>query len=1302
MSTLTRRVVQAAMGALVVPAYVVADHWLPSHLPLGVVLRGVVLGGLQGLVAMGLVLIYRSARIINFAQTAIGGVAASFAVILVVGYHWSYYVAVPLGLALSVAIGWIIDQVVARRLANAPRMTFTVATIGLALLLGAAEVELPKPFTHLSATTLFTTPFSFRFHLSPFVFSGDDLVAVVTVTVALLALHLFFQRTDTGTAIRAAADSSERALLLGIPIRRLSTITWMVAAGLSGVGAVLSASSSISGANLGVASGPATLLTPLAAAVLAGMDSLPMTMLWAVVLAVINQASTWSFHQAPYTDIIEFLLILGALLLRRRGDRSVDEFRSSSFVPVREVVRLSATMARRLDVRVMKVLGPIVIVVAAALVPLHLPASRVFTLAYVPIYGVIAVSIVLLAGWAGQISLGQFAFVGIGAALTGALIVHVHLDLLIAMVIAAAAGAVVACVVGIPALRLQGLYLAVTTLAFAVPVSSYLLSSAYVPWLNPQHVVPPVLFHRFNLSSPYTLYEFSLVVLVVAVMGASNLRRSWGGRAVVAVRDNPTTASTYGISPFKVRLMAFGVSGALAGLAGSLIVVAQAGIPPSGFPPDESVNVFAMTVIGGLGSLTGGVLGAGYYRGADLLPDIWSLVLTGSGLVVVALALPDGLGGLAFKLRDVVLSATARRRTAADDAVDGHRPDGAAVTPVAIGTRGAAASSVTGDVHRAALRIAALEDLEVQRDGGRTRTVADNGAAAGAGASALFGVSGLDVTFGHLQALSDVSFEVAQGEVVALLGTNGAGKTTSLKVAAGLLRPRAGRVHFLGNDITDWTPRQRVEAGLVTVLSGRGVFPSLTVAENLRMATWTSRRGPTAGDIAGTDLAGVLELFPRLGERLDQRAGSLSGGEQQMVALAQALLCRPRMLLIDELSMGLAPTAVHGLLDVVRRLVQGGVTVLVVEQSVNVATSISSRAVFMERGRVRFSGPTPELSQQPKLLRSVFLRAADRAKQRAPAGTSPAAPRRPDDRVVENLAAILSGAAKPGEGRSVVIAPTPALSVAGVSKVYGGVAALTDVSLSVMAGEILGVIGSNGAGKTTLFDVCSGFSAPDGGRVSLFGRDVTALAAPRRAALGLGRVFQDARLFPGMTVTEVVTTAVEQFRTVRDPLAGALRLKAVVDSERAVADRVDELLVQFGLERFGSSYVSELSAGTRRVAELACVVAHDPDVMLLDEPSAGIAQRESEALEEMLLGLRAETGAAFVIIEHDVPLVSSVADRLVCLHLGRTIAEGVTADVLDDPAVVGAYLGSDEHHARRPSPHGAALPPRTLSTGTRR
>jgi ABC-type branched-subunit amino acid transport system ATPase component len=231
-------------------------------------------------------------------------------------------------------------------------------------------------------------------------------------------------------------------------------------------------------------------------------------------------------------------------------------------------------------------------------------------------------------------------------------------------------------------------------------------------------------------------------------------------------------------------------------------------------------------------------------------------------------------------------------------------------------------------------------------------------------------VEDVDFSYGALQVLFGVNFEVGAGESLALLGTNGAGKSTLLRVVAGLERPSSGRIAFEGADITG-TPAERLPGrGLVLIPGGRAVFGDLSVAENLEMQAIPVRR-QTAW--LRERRAFVLELFPRLAERLSQRAASLSGGEQQQLALAKAVLLDPALLCVDELSLGLAPVIVQELMQTVRRIHQTGVSLILVEQSLNIAAEMCERCVFMEKGAVRFEGRTEELLERDDIARAVFL-----------------------------------------------------------------------------------------------------------------------------------------------------------------------------------------------------------------------------------------------------------------------------------------------------------------------------------------
>lgn len=281
-----------------------------------------------------------------------------------------------------------------------------------------------------------------------------------------------------------------------------------------------------------------------------------------------------------------------------------------------------------------------------------------------------------------------------------------------------------------------------------------------------------------------------------------------------------------------------------------------------------------------------------------------------------------------------------------------------------------------------------------------------------------------------------------------------------------------------------------------------------------------------------------------------------------------------------------------------------------------------------------------------------------------------------------------------GPGPAGLVVPVAdALDVAGMSVSFGGIRAVDDVSLAVGRGEVVGLIGPNGAGKTTLIDLVTGMTTPDAGRVSLAGYDVTGVAAHRRAALGLGRSFQDSRLFPSLTVEEVLLVALERWLDVRDPLNAAFRLPPFVDSEAAARHRMDELVDLLGLDAFRTKFVGELSTGSRRVVDLGCILAHAPSIILLDEPSSGIAQREAEALGPLLLKIRDTLDASLVVIEHDMALIASVSDRLVALDQGRVVAAGPPAAVLADPLVVAAYLGGDDAALVRSGPISLAPPP---------
>ncbi len=560
-----------------------------------------------------------------------------------------------------------------------------------------------------------------------------------------------------------------------------------------------------------------------------------------------------------------------------------------------------------------------------------------------------------------------------------------------------------------------------------------------------------------------------------------------------------------------------------------------------------------------------------------------------------------------------------------------------------------------GGLVAASARSAVARDLagRGQEPGGGLDVVSGGGSP---GPTPVLDCRGVQVAYDGVQVLFGVDLVVEPGEVVALLGTNGAGKSTLLKAVAGLAPVTGGSILLDGDDITGVAASKLAGRGVALVPGGKGVFGSLTVAEHLRLSGWGADKAVHARGVED-----ALTLLPRLRERTETAAGDLSGGEQQMLALAIAFVGRPKLLMIDELSLGLAPAIVGTLLEAVRAVSAQGTTIVLVEQSVNVALTVASRATFLEKGRVVFSGPTADLLERPDVLRSVLL-----------AGSQ------------ARLETVEREQTDEGEVR---------LRAENLVKRYGGVTAVDDVSFEVRAGEVVGILGPNGSGKTSLLDLLAGTAPGDGGRVLLVGPsgevDVTDWSSRRRALAGLGRSFQDAKLFPALTVAQNVAVALERHLDVRDPLADVLHLPATSQVEEDVRWTVGDLLGLTGLTPLAGRSAGDLSTGTRRVLDLTLALAHDPSVLLLDEPGAGIAQREAEALGPLLRRVAAATGCALVLVEHDVPLLRGLCDRLVAMVEGRVVTVGPPDEVLAHPVVVAAYLGGDSATIER---SGSAAP----------
>jgi ABC-type branched-subunit amino acid transport system ATPase component/ABC-type branched-subunit amino acid transport system permease subunit len=1263
--------------------YFVVPAVFPHDAPKGQLLNGAEFGAVNGLLALGLVLTYRASRVINFSYGAMGALAATVGVELNLGWHVNWFVCIGVALVVGAGLGLLVDFIIRWRFFNAPRLIVMVVTIGLAQLFGGLQLFVPAWFGGPSLVGGVPTPLTSHHHfIFPVLFDGNDLLIVIAVPAVLIGLGWFLLKTDAGVAVRSVADNSDRAMLLGIPVKRLSTLVWIIAGTLAALTVMLSAPSQ--GINISGNAGPELILPALAAAVIAGMENLPLAFGAGVGLGIINGIVQFNVRQESVTDVVLLVAILAGLLLqKKKAGRAGDAEESFSAAGILKPI--PAALRRLPEV----VAGRAVVGAAVAVVVIAIPlvAGPGTTLEYTGaiLFGIVALSLVVLSGWSGNVSLGQFAFAGVGGVVAGDLIEKLNVDFFFCLVAAGAAGAALAVLVGLPALRIRGDFLAVTTLALAVAMNEFLLNPTNFPSAIPQQFLRPVLWARFNLANNKTYYFLCLAFLVLTIFFIQGLRRARSGRTLLATRDNQKAVAAMGVPPVRVKMGGFILAGVIAGVAGGLYATLLGAVGYQTFDPTLSIVVFSMAVIGGLNSISGVLMGVGLVEVLSYAFPKYQLEFTGVGLLLVLLFLPGGLGEGVQRIRDAILRKVALRRDilvpslVADRMEESRRDEPDQVTaPTPVVT--------SPDAPRIA---AEAPDIALS-------------------------CRGVEVSYGPVQILFGVDLDVHEGEIVALLGTNGAGKSTLLKGASGLVKVGGGDVTLHGTSIAGAPAEAIARMGLALMPGGRGVFPTLTVDENLRLGAWMIR---THHASVAEARARVVALFPILAQRVGQQAGNLSGGEQQMLSLAMALMVTPKVLMIDELSLGLAPTVVAQLLEVVKMLHREGTTIVVVEQSVNVALELAERAVFLEKGEVRFSGRTAELLDRPDILRSVFIAGANAvvdgpatngasASNGAPAangaphpigdpvvvaagGQSPAAtgddiafPEDSNDTTAQASAS--SALAIEDRVRVPPSAEAPAiLECIGIRKRFGGITAIDDVSLSLRDGEILGLIGHNGAGKTTFFDCVSGFLPLDGGRIRLGGVDIATWPAHVRATAGLGRTFQEARLFPSLTVAETIAVARERHLESRDMVAAGLRLPASLDSEADVAERAEELVVLMGLGAFREKLVGELSTGTRRIVELACVLAQEPGVLLLDEPSGGVAQRETEAMGPLLVRVQQHTGCSILVVEHDMPLLTAICDRMIALELGQVIAQGTPAEVLEHEAVIESYLGTDSATIQR-------------------
>ncbi len=924
---------------------------------------GLGLGAMYALAGQGIIVIYRGSGVINFALGAIGTAAAYLAWELQ-NAGWPFGWAFVAGVALSAVLGVAIQILVMRPMRRASSLVRLVATLGVLVLLQSFLTLRYDGNVTLVASPLPTTL------LRPFggavVINEDRLWLLAIAILVTVLLWCGYRWTNFGRATTAVAENPRAASSLGWSPDLIATANWGLGCALAGAAGILLAPV----ISLQVAAFTSLVLAALAAALVGGFSSFPITLAAGLLIGIITSELTRFSTTPGLADTVPFFVIVVMVVISGRA------------LPIR------GFLSDRLPKLGTGRLRPALIVPAAVVTFALITQIRSATWAdaVITTFGVatILLSIVVVTGYAGQISLAQYAFAGVGALIAGRLVATTSVPFEAALVIGVVGTVPIGLLFALPAVRTRGVKLAIITLGLGAAVDLMVFENPnYTGGLIGTNVGVRHLFglNIDGIEHPQRYAAFVFVLFVLAAVAVTNLRRGRAGRRLIAVRTNERAAAALGISPWSVKLYAFGLAAAIAALGGILISFSSDNIVYGGFVSFQSITAMGQALIGGIGFVIGPLIGAMFVPGSLgamvlAFPSEWLPFIAGGVLILILLIHPDGVApALTSAVRSIGrrLASLSGRLVRERSQPIRERP---LATPDAVLPQpapDAGRAQPTPDVGRAQPSVDA--DLP-QPNAGRARLTPDGTRGSHERLPArTLEVHDLRVRYSGIVAVNDVSLTVAPGEVVGLIGSNGSGKTTVIDAITGFTRPAGGGVLLDGQLINRWSAARRSRAGISRSFQSLELFDELTVRENLRtaadrrdlLAYITDLVRPATPRFAH-EVSAAIEDF-ELADELDHVAQDLPYSRRRLLAVARAVATGPSILLLDEPAAGLGEDESSELRVLIRQLVEGwGMGILIAEHDVDLVMNVCDRIVVLDAGRVISEGAPQEVQTDPAVI----------------------------------------------------------------------------------------------------------------------------------------------------------------------------------------------------------------------------------------------------------------------------------------------------------------------------------------------